>query len=149
MRTSRLFVLITAFCGVAMAQESRGTITGTVSDPQGSAIPAAAVVARNLGTNLETKTNTNESGVYVLPFLNIGAYKVTATASGFKSAIKDSIDVGLGQRLQIDFQMEVGGIMEQVTVSAQADLLNTANASRGTTIDAQKVADLPLLGKNP
>ena len=63
MRTSHLFVLIPAFCGVAMAQESRGTITGTVSDPQGSAIPAAAVVARNLGTNVETKTNTNESGV--------------------------------------------------------------------------------------
>jgi hypothetical protein len=63
--------------------------------------------------------------------------------------VKDRVEVGLNQRLQIDFKMEVGGITEQVTVSAPADLLNTANASRGTTIDAQKVADLPLLGKNP
>jgi Carboxypeptidase regulatory-like domain len=69
MRTSHLFVLAPIVCAVAMAQESRGTITGTVSDPQGAAIPGAAVVAKNLGTNLEAKTSTNESGVYVLPFL--------------------------------------------------------------------------------
>ena len=149
MRTSHLFVLAPFVCAVAMAQESRGTITGTVSDPQGAAIPGAAVAARNQGTNLEAKTTTNESGVYVLPFLNTGTYTITATISGFKTAVKDRVDVGLNQRLQIDFKMEVGGITEQVTVSAQADLLNTANASRGTTIDAQKVADLPLLGKNP
>ena len=142
MRTSHLFVLAPIVCAVAMAQESRGTITGTVSDPQGAAIPGAAVTARNQGTNLEGKTTTNESGVYVLPFLNTGTYTVTA-------AVRDHVDVGLNQRLQIDFKMEVGGITEQVTVSAQADLLNTANANRGTTIDAQKVADLPLLGKNP
>ena len=149
MRTSHLFVLAPIVCAVAMAQESRGTITGTVSDPQGAAIPGAAVTARNQGTNLEAKTTTNESGVYVLPFLNTGTYTVTAAVAGFKSAVKDRVEVGLNQRLQIDFKMEVGGITEQVTVSAQADLLNTANASRGTTIDAQKVADLPLLGKNP
>ena len=63
--------------------------------------------------------------------------------------MKNRVEVGLNQRVQIDFKLEVGGITEQVTVSAQADLLNTANANRGTTIDAHKVADLPLLGKNP
>ena len=78
MRTSHLFVLAPIVCAVAMAQESRGTITGTVSDPQGAAIPGAAVTARNQGTNLEAKTTTNESGVYVLPFLNTGTYTVTA-----------------------------------------------------------------------
>ena len=149
MRISQFFVLAPIVCAVAMAQESRGTITGTVADPQGAAIPGAAVAARNLGTNSEAKTTTNESGVYVLPFLNTGTYTVTATVAGFKSAVRDRVDVGLNQRLQLDFKMEVGGITEQVTVSAQAELLNTANASRGTTIDAQKVADLPLLGKNP
>src|SRR5258708_39062817 len=101
MRISHLFVLAPLVCAVSMAQESRGTITGTVSDPQGSAIPGAAVAARNLGTNVEAKTTTNESGVYVLPFLNTGTYKVTSTTAGFKSAVKDNVDVGLGQRLQI------------------------------------------------
>ena len=86
MRTSHLFVLASLVCAVAMAQESRGTITGTVSDPQGAAIPGATVAARNQGTNLEAKTTTNESGVYVLPFLNTGTYTVTATVAGFKSA---------------------------------------------------------------
>src|SRR5260370_4507559 len=105
MRTSHLFVLALIVCVVSMAQESRGTITGTVSDPQGAAIPGAAVAARNQGTNLEAKTTTNESGVYVLPFLNSGTYTVTAAVSGFKSAVKDRVEVGLNQRLQIDFKM--------------------------------------------
>ena len=148
MRTSRIFVLVPILCAVAMAQESRGTIAGTVSDPQGASIPGAVVAARNVGTNLEAKTTTNESGVYVLPFLNTGSYTVTATVAGFKSAVKDRVDVGLGQRLQLDFRMEVGGMTEQVTVSAQADLLNTANASRGTTIAAQKVAVLNASKRN-
>jgi hypothetical protein len=136
-------------CAPLTAQETRATLTGTVMDPQGAAIPGADVVARNVGTNIESRAATNESGLYVLPFLNTGTYIVTATAAGFKSAVNDHVVVGVGQRLQLDFKMEVGGITETVTVSAQADLLNTANASRGTTISAQEVADLPLLGKNP
>src|SRR6516225_9157358 len=112
MRTSHLFVLAPIVCAVAMAQESRGTITGTVSDAQGAAVPGATVAARNQGTNLETKTTTNEAGVYVLPFLNTGTYTVTAVVSGFKSAVRDRIEVSLNQRLQIDFKMEVGGITE-------------------------------------
>jgi hypothetical protein len=131
------------------AQESRATITGTVTDPQGAVIPNAVVVAKNLATNLEARTVTNEAGLYVLPFLNPGAYTVTATATGFKSAVNDKVELGTAQRQQLDFKMEVGGNTETVTVSAQADLLNTSNASRGTTINAQEVADLPLLGKNP
>src|SRR6266852_7928286 len=102
MRTSYLFVSALMVCAVAMAQESRGTITGTVSDSQGAAIPGAAVVARNQGTNVEAKTTTNESGVYVLPFLNTGTYTVTAVVSGFKGAVKDRVEVGLNQRLQLD-----------------------------------------------
>lgn len=131
------------------AQESRATITGSVTDPSGAAIAGAKVVAKHLATNGETKAATNESGHYVLPFLNTGDYTVTVTLSGFKTAVRNGVQLGISDRRQLDIQLELGGMTEQVTVSASAELLETANASRGTTIDAQKIADLPLLGKNP
>src|SRR5437867_3372295 len=152
MHHGRAFQILVLALGVVctlLGQESRATITGTVVDPQGAAIPGATIVARNLGTNLEAKTATNESGLYVLPFLNTGGYAVTATAAGFKSVLRDRVELRINERQQLDFKLEVGVVTEQVNVSAVAELLNTANAIRGTTITTQEVADLPLLGKNP
>jgi hypothetical protein len=123
-------------------------LTGTVTDPQGAPIPGAAVVAKNVGTNIETKTNTNETGLYVIPLLNIGTYTVSASATGFKTSVRPAVALSISERRQLDFRMEVGGVSEEVTVSAAAELLDTASANRGTTLDARKVADLPLLGKN-
>jgi hypothetical protein len=145
----RILLLTLVACATMMAQESRATITGNVTDPQGAAIPGANVVAKNPATNAEVKAASNESGLYVLPLLNAGTWTVTATAVGFKAAVDNSVELRASERHQLDFKMEVGGITETVTVSAEADLLNTANASGGTTISAQNVADLPLLGKNP
>src|SRR5262245_57715846 len=127
------------------AQESRATITGAVTDPQGAAIPGAVVTAKNTATNVEVKASTNEAGIYVLPFLTPGSYMVTASAAGFKAAVRDRVELSTGARQQIDFKMEIGGMTEQVTVSGEAELLNISNAVRGTIIDSKKVADLPLL----
>ncbi len=144
----RVFLSFLMACAIATAQESRATLTGTVTDPTGAAIPGATVVAKHTGTNVETKTTTNEAGLYVLPFLNTGDYTVTASQTGFKTGIKQEVQLTISERRQLDFQLEVGGTSEQVTVSASAELLDTASANRGTLIDAQKIADLPLLGKN-
>src|SRR6266404_6720657 len=90
-----------------LAQESRATITGTVVDPQGAAIPGATVTARQLATNAERTTATSEAGLYVLPFLTTGAYSVTVTAPGFKSAVGDRLELGISERKQLDFKMEI------------------------------------------
>lgn len=131
------------------AQESRATLTGTVSDSQGAAVAGASVVAKHTATNVESKATTNDSGLYVLPFLPTGRYTVTVSLTGFKTAVKNDVDLNISERRQLDFRLEIGEVTESVTVSASTELLNTANAVRFTTIDAQKVADLPLLGKNP
>lgn len=131
------------------SQESRGALTGTVSDPTGAAVPGAQVIAKHLGTNVESKTQTNEAGLYVVPFLNTGTYSITVSAGGFKTITQTGVEVSINQRLQLDFILEVGSLAEQVTVSASAELLNTTNAVRSTTLNTQQVADLPLLGKNP
>ncbi|HWB86438.1 MAG TPA: TonB-dependent receptor, partial [Bryobacteraceae bacterium] len=135
-------------CTAVLAQESRATLTGTVTDPQGAAVPGATITAKLLATNAETKTTTNAAGLYVLPFLDTGTYTITATLAGFKTAVKDGVSLGISERRQLDFVLEVGVVSETVTVSASAELLDTADANRGTDIDAQKIADLPLLGKN-
>ncbi len=99
-----------ASSGVLLAQESRATLTGTVADPQGAAVPHASVIAKDLATNAETKTNTDEAGLYVLPFLNTGTYTVTAAASGFKTEVIASLLLTVGERHQLDFTLTLGGV---------------------------------------
>ncbi|MGB9606802.1 MAG: carboxypeptidase-like regulatory domain-containing protein, partial [Bryobacteraceae bacterium] len=131
------------------AQEFRGTIMGTVTDPQGGVVPNATVEIRNLDTNVVSTLRTNESGVYVAPLLIPGRYSVTANAPGFKKAVREPVQLYVGARVQVDLTLEVGATTETVTVTAEADLLETATASRGQLVDSAKVRDLPLLGRNP
>ncbi|MCI0390800.1 MAG: carboxypeptidase-like regulatory domain-containing protein [Acidobacteria bacterium] len=131
------------------AQENRATIVGTVTDPQGNVIPNATIKAANIETNAATTTTSNDAGLYTLPFLPVGKYKISVTASGLKTALRDGLELRVGDRIQLDFQLEVGQVSETVTVTGQTPLLETAMASRGQVIDEAKVRDLPLLGRNP
>ena len=131
------------------AQENRATLVGSVNDPQGGAIPNATIKATNIETNSATTTTSNEAGLYSLPFLPVGRYRINVTATGMKTTVRDNIELRVGDRTQLDFQMEVGAVSETVTVTADTPLLESATASRGQVIDEEKVRDLPLLGRNP
>jgi len=131
------------------AQEFRATINGTVTDPTGAVVPGVTVEIRNLATNALITAQTNEAGLYVAPFIPPGRYTVSASREGFKRAVREDIEVRVGDRLRIDFQLELGGVTERVVVSAEAELLETSTAARGQVIDSQKVAEMPLLGRNP
>src|SRR5262245_28928622 len=138
-----------ALAAPSAAQENRATIVGTVTDPQGNALPNATIKATNTETNTTTTTTSNESGLYTLPFLPAGKYQITISANGLKTARRDGVELRVGDRTQLDFSMEVGAVTETVTVTSQAPLLEAATASRGQVIDEAKVRDLPLLGRNP
>jgi hypothetical protein len=118
-------------------------------DPQSAVLPGVTVTLRNDLTNAELTTTTNERGAYVLPFVAIGPYTLTAELSGFSTAKQTQIEVRVGDRLRIDLRLQVGGLTEELTVSAGAPLLETASASRGQVINRDLVQDLPLLGRNP
>ena len=120
-----------------------------MTDQSGAVLVNAEVEARHVQTNEVAKTVTNAAGVYVAPFLRPGFYTLTVTASGFKKALRDKIEVRVGDRLEANFTMELGGVTEQVTVTGEAELLQTATASSGQVIDKGAVKDLPLLGRNP
>jgi hypothetical protein len=142
-------IALTAFAMLCAAQETRGTISGTISDQQGASIPNATVKISNQETGIVTTTRTNESGIYVAPFISIGSYTINASAQGFKATVRENVEVRVGDRLQLDFKLEVGAMSEHVTVTAETELLETASANNGQVIDSTKVKDLPLLGRNP
>jgi hypothetical protein len=145
----RIFVLTLAAASVLSAQEVRATITGTVSDTQGSIIVGSRVLVKNLATGAVIEATTNDAGFYVAPFLSIGMYQVTASMNGFKNALRDAVELRVGDRIQLNFVLEVGASAETITVVSEAALLDTASSSNGQVIDSAKVKDLPLLGRNP
>ena len=132
----------------AFGQEFRGTITGTVTDATGAAVPKADIEARNVETSAVTAAQTNEAGIYTVPFLLPGRYTVTAVAGGFKKALREAVEVHAGDRVQMDLKLEVGAISESVTVTAESEQLRTATASMGQTINTTEARDLPVMGRN-
>jgi hypothetical protein len=105
----------------------QGSLTGTVTDPQGAALPGVTASATNLGTNVTTTAVTNASGVYLLSPLINGRYRVTFTLSGFSNAARE-IELRAGDRLRLDLGLSVGGVTEEVSVVASTPLLETTTA---------------------
>jgi hypothetical protein len=151
MSRSRVRIVLCFFilvCSLA-AQEFRATVTGHVTDPSGSAVPKVTVQITNTGTNEVTPGVTTGLGVYSLPFLRPGAYKLTAESPGFKKYVRDGIVLNVGDVIGVDIRMEVGQNTESITVSAEALALETESADHGLVIDQKRVMELPLNARNP
>src|SRR5260370_1696289 len=141
--------LMMAAAGGLLAQEFRATLTGTITDNQGAVIVGVRVEVVNLETNVAQTVTTNTTGVYVAPYLTVGHYRVSASSAGFKRAVRDDVELRVGDRVQVDFQMEVGANTEQITVTGETELLETSSATHGQVIDTKSLQDLPLLGRTP
>src|SRR5207237_5612543 len=133
----------------SFAQEFRATLTGHVTDPAGAAVPGATVTAKNQQTNEEKSATTSEEGNYTIPLLQPGKYTVTVQAQGFKQAVSDVVELHTADKATFDVPLEVGGIGETVNVNSEAPLLEADTASRGQVIERERVAELPLVGRNP
>jgi hypothetical protein len=127
---------------------SVGNITGAVIDPSGSAIPGATISIRNIHTNQTRETRTGEAGLYTVTSLPVGDYHLTATAQGFQRVEVSDVKLDVNATLRVDVAMTVGQVTETVEVAAQAPLLNTENASTGQVIEAKRVTELPLNGRD-
>jgi carboxypeptidase family protein len=136
-------ILIVAVQGAA-AQANRATITGTVTDSSGAAVPGVDVIATNTGTNEATKTISNEDGIYVIPNLFPGQYSVEFQKTGFETFKRPSVTLESTERARIDAVLKVGAVTETITVSTDAPVLELEKASEGTNMKASVVNDLPL-----
>jgi len=143
----RLLLLI-CLPAMAMAQDTRGNISGTVTDAQNATISGAAVTVTNTGTGTRTKLLTNGNGYYEAPLLLAGEYNVAVENTGFKKSVRSGITLVIGDRIQIDVRLEVGGTTESVTVTSEAPMLDTNSVSSGRNMTNREIMDLPVLGNN-
>jgi hypothetical protein len=129
-------------------QTYTATLTGSVVDPGGAAVPKVQVVAVNQATKLEYKTETGDAGVYRLPFLPIGTYVVTAELTGFKKVVSSALQLEVNQTARVDLTLELGAVTDEVTVSGTSPILQTETPTVGVTISSTTVNNLPLNGRN-
>lgn len=146
---SRLIIVLIALMATAAAQEFRATISGVVADPSGAPVPQAHVTVTNMATNVSTATSTNAAGVYAVPYLSSGTYQISVSAGGFETLVRQGITVHVDDKIKLDFELQVGAVREQVTISAEAPLINTATATSGQVIDRRNISELPLPDGNP
>src|SRR5713101_19040 len=131
----------------AWPQFELGSIVGLVTDPQRAPVAGATVEIRSLTTNVKREVTTSASGEYNSLPLQPGRYAVTVRQPGFREQTAE-VTLGVGQRLQLDFALELGAVTEQVNVSSSAALLETASSEIGQVRPAREIMDLPLNTRN-
>jgi hypothetical protein len=130
----------------ALGQAVYGNIVGTVSDPQGAAVPNAKVTITDLGRGVVVTATTNESGIFNQRFLIVGRYQVKVEAQGFKSAVQE-VNVSVDQEVSLDLKLQTGAVSEQVTITAEAPLLKTERSDVAVTFSEKALTTLPLLNR--
>jgi hypothetical protein len=131
------------------AQDYRGSILGRVTDTSGAIVPNVRVGAVNEATNVPSSTLSNAEGNFLVSLLDPGTYTVTVEAAGFKKLVRSGIEVRTGDKLTLDFQLEVGATSESVTVSGAAPLLETNSANLGQVISHRFLDQLYVANRNP
>jgi len=155
-RTSALSVLV---CFLALlsfptasqrgfAQSSNGQITGLVTDSTGAAVEGAKVSALNNATSVTYNGTTNSAGVYVLPQLIPGSYRVSMSKEGFATVERTELAVRTGDHLSLDFTLRPAAAREVVTVTESAPLLQSDQSSQSTVLDNKMITELPQLNRN-
>lgn len=120
------------------------SLRGTISDPSGAAIPSATILLTNAGTNLQRTATSDPQGNYVFSQVLPGTYKLNVEAHGFATYEQNGIQLLVNLPATVDVKMKVGQATETVTVTEQAPLLNTTDASIGQTMDKGEIGSLPL-----
>ena len=130
-------------------QESRATLTGTVTDPNGAAVPNATITVTNQQTGVTTTVTSTGEGNYTVTPLLPGRYKVAVEAQGFKRAESEEVQLFTATTSSFDVTLEIGAVGDTVIVTADTALLEADTASRGQVVERERIAELPLVGRNP
>jgi carboxypeptidase family protein len=148
----RLLVYIAAapfLVSGAFAQYTTSSLGVAIVDPSGAAISDAKVTVRNLDTGLEKIAESENNGNFTFTALPIGKYEVTVEKSGFSKFVQTGITLAVDQPVNVPVRLQLGDVMQQVTVAADAELVNTESGTVGQLINTKKIVDLPLDGRQP
>ncbi len=130
------------------AQEFRASITGQVMDPSGASVEGATVLVTSVDRNTSTEARTNDAGRYLVQFLLPGKYTVQVEKTGFKRFIREGIVLSSADRLGLGVRLELGAVAENVTVHAEAPVLQTETSTRTATIANRVLENIPTNGRN-
>jgi hypothetical protein len=146
--TISILLLSVSFSIPMLSQSEAATISGRVADPSGAAVAGAKVSAINIGTNVSSSTQTNGAGFYNLPGLLPGRYRVIVEKEGFAQIVKPDVQLHVQDNAGINFSLQVGSVLQSVTVEAGAPLVDTTDATVSTVVDRNFAENLPLNGRS-
>jgi len=129
---------------LAFAQGERATLNGTVTDASGAAVPGATVVLIETTTNVESKTATTESGVYQMPYMPPGSYKITVTKTGFRTSAVENVTLRVAQTLTVNVKLELGAVTESVNVTTDPPMIETGTAEIGRYVSEKEFDTWPV-----
>ncbi len=132
----------------AGAQVDTGSIRGTVTDPSGGVLPGATVTITHEGQGLTLTGVTREDGTYIFTPIRTGTYSIQVEFPGFGTGVRRGVNVNIQQQATIDFALQPGGLAEDLVVTADAPLLETATGTVGATLQSQVFEDLPINGRD-
>lgn len=142
-----LCILCLAFSAPTRAQVVGATVSGTITDPRGDAIPGAKVSAKNLGTGVSNTTTTNATGAFSIANLNPAEYEISASAAGFSTA-QTKVTLTVGAKQEVNLALKVGQVTQIVEVTGAAPTVETTNSTLSAEVDSTTVRELPLNGRD-
>jgi len=147
-RAVRLLVFLLSCAISTPAQSPNATINGIILDPDAKSIPDAQILIVNDVTGVKHETTTNNEGIYALPNLPPGPYRIQVSKAGFKTLVKPDIVLNVQDAVSINFTLPIGATSVVVTVEGGAPLINTQDAAVSTVVDRQFAENLPLNGRS-
>jgi hypothetical protein len=147
-RSTIIALLVFLSAGITWGQVTTGTISGDVKDIRGAAVPGTEIVALNVETGISRTVQSDATGHYTVPSLNLGNYRVTATHEGFKTEVRSGIELTVGREAMVDLSLSVGALLQTVDIAGEAPLVESTTASLGSLVDVRTIRALPLNGRS-
>lgn len=143
-----IIALVVLASELGFGQGFSAALTGTVKDMSGAVLTGATVTVKHIETGLTRAVEADANGSFSVPSLPVGEYQVTAEKMGFRREVRRGINLAVAQQAVVDLTLQVGSIDQQVTVTAEAPLVNTTVSSTSGLITENQVKDLPLNGRS-
>lgn len=146
-----LLVVLAAIALVSpkVGAQSTSQITGTISDESGAVVGGAEISLENEGTGIRRQTQSNHDGSYLFPLLDPGRYRIVVRAEGFNPIAQSGLQLRVAQTATVNLTVRVGTVAETIEVTDTAPLLDTSSNAIGGVVTREKVANLPVKGRNP
>ena len=142
--STRFVFLFCALSASVFAQGERGTLNGTIADSSGAVVAGASVKILNPATGVELNATTTDAGVYRMPSLMPGTYRISVSAPGFRTTVRENVVLSVAQTLTVDFSLEVGAVTDSITVSSDPPLLETGTAEIGSYVSKKEFDSWPI-----